>query len=568
MRKTSKRPSEWLRLLCRDWAVENDGILDTCDQKFMEFKPYLRGILTSQLLCRLIIPPVTHQDTGSNSMDGTSGSPCRAGGVDFLNILGVEDEFDKSYIVAQVERFCALYNIRGLPADNDRDGENLFATTDDHLTTLTTQDAASIAAGISVSPNGGIVGLPSYLDSPQTAAAAAAVAAVTQQHDDNNIAAANSNNNNNINKLTKKQVSEVSRAQRMAKDAEKALEQERRQHLKKEEKRLVQERKEHKLREREAMAMRKAQDRSQREATREDRRQKKLEIRMQREKFAQEQKDLALKRAAELVASNRVPIEITRGAAAAKAAVNAALAQAGGMHPPTIPEPPVVMTAASSSPTKKTRSAIVVSTAADLHQIVTHSKNLWAKYNAIAKEHNQKVNWITVAKELGIHVKVREKYARMHSRAEQRAFDWVKHGHIKIKDHPEIFIEPTESEQKAKMPLPPPDSTTTVLIDGNKEVNNVNVNHDNHHNHHYNHHHVLDDDVERNMDMADNDAAEAARVVDAAGVGDQPVETMLIPIHHQEEIAANVTFVADPTANFMHHHHEETGHHQPSPTVV
>ena len=57
---------------------------------------------------------------------------------------------------------------------------------------------------------------------------------------------------------------------------------------------------------------------------------------MQREKFAQEQKDLALKRAAELVASNRVPIEITRGAAAAKAAANAALA-AGG-HQPT-PEP-------------------------------------------------------------------------------------------------------------------------------------------------------------------------------------------------------------------------------------
>lgn len=31
----------------------------------------------------------------------------------------------------------------------------------------------------------------------------------------------------------------------------------------------------------------------------------------------------------------------------------------------------------------------------------------------IAKEHNQKVNWVTIAKELGIHVKVREKYSRM-----------------------------------------------------------------------------------------------------------------------------------------------------------
>lgn len=82
---------------------------------------------------------------------------------------------------------------------------------------------------------------------------------------------------------------------------------------------------------------------------------------------------------------------------------------------------------------KKTRSRIVVSTANDLHQIVTHSKNLWAKYNAIAKEHNQKVNWITVAKELGIHVKVREKYARMHARAEARGFDFATCGHYKIK---------------------------------------------------------------------------------------------------------------------------------------
>jgi hypothetical protein len=66
----------------------------------------------------------------------------------------------QSYIVAQVERFCALYNIRGLPDD----GENLFATED--LTTQDAQDATAIAAQISVSPNGGIVGLPSYMESP------------------------------------------------------------------------------------------------------------------------------------------------------------------------------------------------------------------------------------------------------------------------------------------------------------------------------------------------------------------------------------------------------------------
>lgn len=512
MRKAIKRPSEWLRLLCRDWAVENELLVESCDAKFMEYKPYMRGVLTSQLLCRLSMPLTTkdpHMETHP---------------VDFWRILGIVDDFDKSYIIAQVERFCAMYNIRGLPDEDN--SPTIFAPP---VPDLATQDAASMAAaaaaGISVSPNGGIVGLPPYMDQHTAAAAAAAAAAVTT-HD---ATAA---------KLTKKQATEVSRAHRMAKDAEKALEQERRQNLKKEQKRLSQERKEQKQREREAQQMRKASERAAREATREDRRKKKLEIRMQREKFAQEQKELALKRAAELVASNRVPIEITRGAAAAKAAANAALA-AGGHQP--APEP-------IAQPTKKPRSAIVVSTAQDLHQIVTHSKNLWAKYNAIAKEHNQKVNWITVAKELGIHVKVREKYARMHSRAEQRGFDWIKNGHFKIKDHPEIFIEPTESEQKAKMPLPPPDSSTTVLIAGNKEVGMVS---------NLDHHHAA------NTRMQEEAVAAAARVVDAAVTGQPVVDHVVMPPTEEQTAAAAAvaaTLVADPTANLVHHHPPQHHH--------
>ena len=47
---------------------------------------------------------------------------------------------------------------------------------------------------------------------------------------------------------------------------------------------------------------------------------------------------------------------------------------------------------------KKVRSDIIVSTASDLDQIVTHAKNLWAKYNAIAKEHNQKISWAMISK--------------------------------------------------------------------------------------------------------------------------------------------------------------------------
>ena len=173
-----------------------------------------------------------------------------------------------------------------------------------------------------------------------------------------------------------------------------------------------------------------------REASREERRRRKVEIREIREQRVQKDKEAALQRAAELVQSNRVPIEITRGAAAATAAANAAV-NATSVVPVEIN---------LNTPEKRTRSSIIVSSARDLQQIVTHSRNLWAKYNAIAKQHNQKVNWITVAKELGIHVKVREKYARMYSRAEQRGFDFVNCGHYKIKDYPHIFLDPTVSE--------------------------------------------------------------------------------------------------------------------------
>jgi hypothetical protein len=464
MRKANKPPSDWLKLLCKDWAMENMELVDATDAKFSDYKPYLKGQLSSQLLCRLSIPPSKESDTPT---------------VDFWGVCGIQDEFDKAYIIAQVERFCALYNVRGTNAFEDGVDAALF---DEHAATVA---AAAAAANGNLMP---------YMNDATAAAVAAAAAS-------------------DVSKLTKKQASEVSKAHRMAKDAEKALEQERRQNLKREQRRLSMERKEQKVREREAVAIRKSTERITRESTREERRRKKLELRLQRDQFANEQKEAALKRAAELVASNRVPIEITRGSAAAKAAATAAL-----QH--TIVQQQ--QNASSPSASKKQRSAIVVSTASDLHQIVSHSKNLWAKYNAIAKEHNQKVNWITVAKELGIHVKVREKYARMHSRAEQRGFDWDKQGHWKIKDHPDIFLEPTQAEQKAKMPPPPPDTSTTVLIsDDNKEVPQV----------------ATDEAA----------VAAAAAVVDAAGVSGAPVHTS----HDEQTTAAAVaaTLVADPTAN-------------------
>jgi hypothetical protein len=97
MRKAVKTPSEWLRLLCKEWAIENELLVETTDAKFLDYKPYLKGLLTSQLLCRLSIPP--NKDP---SLDG--GSPQS---LDFWEILGVTDDFDRSYIVAQV-RFALL----------------------------------------------------------------------------------------------------------------------------------------------------------------------------------------------------------------------------------------------------------------------------------------------------------------------------------------------------------------------------------------------------------------------------------------------------------------------------
>jgi hypothetical protein len=98
----TKSPSEWLRLLCRDWSQENEHILSSMDERFLGYKSYLKGRLTSQLLCRLSL---SGRDAGLSQADPSA--------IDFWKILGVQDEFDRAHIVANVERFCSLYNIRG-----------------------------------------------------------------------------------------------------------------------------------------------------------------------------------------------------------------------------------------------------------------------------------------------------------------------------------------------------------------------------------------------------------------------------------------------------------------------
>ena len=384
MRMAIKPPSEWLRLLCRDWAHENEEIVAATDSRFLHYKSYLKGELTSQLLCRLSISgnEGRKEQNATAEADPTSASQS----IDFWRILGVEDEFDRAHIVANIERFCSIYNIRGGTHDDPNDvtmlGSNFFS---DNAPVDPTAAAAAAAAGLSVASNCALL----YPIDPNAA-----------------VSVANMSIPKNGGKI--------------------------RQTMKSQQRRIKAEVRE---REREAYSMRKAAEKAAREATREDRRQRKLAMRKQREDYVQKQKDAALRRAADLVHSNRVPIEITRGAAAAQAAANAAVAAAAVPAAETF-DP------SNEPPCKKGRSSIVISTASDLDQIVTHSNNLWSKYNAIAKEHNQKVNWIVVAKELGIHVKVREKYARMHARAKGRGFDFVNWGHYRIKDFPQYFLDP------------------------------------------------------------------------------------------------------------------------------
>ena len=96
--------------------------------------------------------------------------------------------------------------------------------------------------------------------------------------------------------------------------------------------------------------------------------------------------------------------------------------------------------ATTHSAKRPPRSSIVVSTAADLEQIMTRAKDLLAAHDPVTKESDQKNRWAAVAQELGVSAKVREKYARMHLRATQRGFDFAKWGHYRIRDYPHFFF--------------------------------------------------------------------------------------------------------------------------------
>lgn len=270
MRKSSRAPSEWLKLLCANWAKENSSLVDGADEKLIALKPFLNGKLSCQLLCRLSIPdPPTKHELAPQHI------------VDFWKGLGIENDFDRIFIVSQVERFCTFYNVRGLFMDEE------FMLEPPVLPCPPLDPNAPVTpVGIGTAPPfTGPIPIPPYpiANGMESAAAAAAAYAAAAEASD---------------KLSKRQRALVdftnpAGVPHFPKDMKKLP--------KSEQRRLTHVRKEARIKEREAETIRRAADKAAREATREERRQKKIMVRLEREKYAQHQKEAALQRAAELV---------------------------------------------------------------------------------------------------------------------------------------------------------------------------------------------------------------------------------------------------------------------------
>ena len=234
MRRATKTPSEWLKLLCSKWVAENEILVSQVDEKFLNFKSYLNGQLSSQLLCRLSIL------ADENDSNGQQDTANQTKPLDFWATLGIEDEFDRNYIVAQIEKFCLLYSVRGKNSflEEDSLSENQAGVGTPMV------DPAGLTGSLTVSPDTPSLTFSNIAGINPTAAAAAAAAVAT--------AALSSET-----KMSKKQQAEVNRAKRKAKSAEKALEQERRLNLKRAQQQKNNERRSQKMRERDATNVRK-----------------------------------------------------------------------------------------------------------------------------------------------------------------------------------------------------------------------------------------------------------------------------------------------------------------------
>ena len=112
MRIARKSLYEWLQSLCQDWVeAQTPEFMANIDAKFLHYKPYLKGKISSQLLCRLVLDPNPYNSPAAIISDNTCSQNDLSLGERFWQTIGIYDEFDRSYITSQVTRFCQLYGI-------------------------------------------------------------------------------------------------------------------------------------------------------------------------------------------------------------------------------------------------------------------------------------------------------------------------------------------------------------------------------------------------------------------------------------------------------------------------
>ena len=139
--------SKWLKVLCRSWAESKEKpFLENINRNFTKFKPYLKGRLSANLLCRIGIKD------------------------NFWKNMGILDEFDRDYIVSQIERFKTdFYD----SLESSMKSKNSFVSVegrrDSKLNLGTGEDKSSVSNGqaVPIAKNENLVSLPSQVMNEQ-----------------------------------------------------------------------------------------------------------------------------------------------------------------------------------------------------------------------------------------------------------------------------------------------------------------------------------------------------------------------------------------------------------------
>jgi len=120
--------SKWLRVLCRSWAQSKEKpFLESIDHHFTNFKPYLNGRLSANLLCRIGIKD------------------------NFWKNMGILDEFDRDYIVSQIERFKKDFYVSLESSMNSKnDFVSIEGRHDSKLSSGNREDKRSVSNGQAV----------------------------------------------------------------------------------------------------------------------------------------------------------------------------------------------------------------------------------------------------------------------------------------------------------------------------------------------------------------------------------------------------------------------------------